>query len=171
MPWRNEEDLKRDCSTYAEKFKFVKDDIMRNIERYDTFYGKFDLDDLLDEVLDGVDHDLLDEDEENNGPNDYGMLNPDLLDLNSVEQGGPSEPSTVPIASRFVENESLLPTVFYKMCSLLNVEQQELFNFIMRYSQKSQINKRTDLREANLFDIFLSGVAGVGKSFTNLITG
>ena len=47
----NEDDLKRDCSTYAEKFKFVKDDIMSNIKKYDAFYGKFDLDDLLDEVL------------------------------------------------------------------------------------------------------------------------
>ena len=30
MSWRNEEDLKRDSSKYAEKFKFVKDDLMRN---------------------------------------------------------------------------------------------------------------------------------------------
>ena len=36
---------------------------MRNIEKNDAFYGKFDLDDLLDEVLDGVDHDFLDENE------------------------------------------------------------------------------------------------------------
>ena len=28
MPWRNEADLKRDFSAYAEKFKFVKDDKM-----------------------------------------------------------------------------------------------------------------------------------------------
>ena len=60
-PWRNKKDLKRDflhiCS------EIVKDDIMRNIEKNDAFYGKFDLDDLLDEVLDGVDHDFLDENE------------------------------------------------------------------------------------------------------------
>ena len=68
MPWKNEEDLKTDCSTYAEKFEFVKDDIMRNIENVDAFYGKFDLDDLLDEDLDGVDHDLLDRDADQNGP-------------------------------------------------------------------------------------------------------
>ena len=68
MSWKNEEDLKTDCSTYAEKFEFVKDDIMRNIKNVDAFYGKFDLDDLLDEDLDGVDHDLLDRDAEQNGP-------------------------------------------------------------------------------------------------------
>ena len=43
MPWRNENDLKRVCSTYAEKFEFVKGDIMRNIKKRDVFYGKFDL--------------------------------------------------------------------------------------------------------------------------------
>ena len=26
MPWRNEKYLKRDCSTFAEKFEFVKGD-------------------------------------------------------------------------------------------------------------------------------------------------
>ena len=67
ISWRNEEDLKRDCSTYAEKFRLVKDDTMRNIEKHDAFYGKFDLDDLLDEVIDEVDHDLLYEYEEDNG--------------------------------------------------------------------------------------------------------
>ena len=67
ISWRNREDLKRDCSTYAEKFRLVKDDTMKNIEKHDAFYGKFDSDDLLDEVLDGVDHDLLYEYEEDNG--------------------------------------------------------------------------------------------------------
>ena len=118
--WRNEEDLKRDCSTCAEKMKFVKDVIMRNIEKHDAFYGKIDIDDLLDEVLDGVDHDLLDEDEEGNGRSDYDILNPDLLDLNSDEQDDPSESSTVAGASFFLEKESSLPTVFYKICSLFN---------------------------------------------------
>ena len=44
----------------------------------------------LGKVLDWVDHDLLDESEEENGPIDYGILNPDLFDLNSDEQGYPS---------------------------------------------------------------------------------
>ena len=51
---------------------------MRNIEKQDAFYSNFDLDDILDEVLDGVDQDFVDEDEEDNETSDYGMLNPDL---------------------------------------------------------------------------------------------
>ena len=46
MPWRKEVNLKRSCSAYAEKFKFQKDGIMRNIEKHDAFYGKFNFDDL-----------------------------------------------------------------------------------------------------------------------------
>ena len=165
MPWRNEDNLKRDCSTYTKKFEFIKDEIIRNIEKHCAFYGEFDLDDLLDEILDGADYDLLDEHKEDNGPSDYGILNPDLLDLNSDEQGDPSQTSTVPVASSFVENESLPPTAFYEMYSLLNEEQQKLFNFIMIYSQELQLSKRSDLPDPNLFQIFLSGGAGVGKSF------
>ena len=36
---------------------------MRKIKKHYAFYCNFDLDDLLDEVLDGVDNNLLDEDE------------------------------------------------------------------------------------------------------------
>ena len=100
------------------------------------------------------------------------MLNPDLLDLNFDEQGGPSQPSTVPVASSFKENESIPPTVFYEMCSLLSGEQQKLFNFIMRYNcQELQLNKRNDLPDPNPFHIFPSSGAAVGKLFlTKLIT-
>ena len=55
----------------------------------------------LCEVLNGVDHDLLDEDEEDNGPSDYGMFNPSLLDLNCDEQSDPSQPYAVPLTSSF----------------------------------------------------------------------
>ena len=57
-------------------------------------------------------------------------------DFNSDEQGNPSQPSTMAVASSFKENKSLPPTVFYEMCFLSNEEQQKLFNFIMRYSQE-----------------------------------
>ena len=43
------------------------------------------MDDLLSEVLDGVDHDLLDQDEENIRSSDHDVLNPDLHDLNVDE--------------------------------------------------------------------------------------
>ena len=38
------------------------------------------------------------------------MLGLDLPDLNSQEQGDHCQPSTVSVASSFVENESLHPT-------------------------------------------------------------
>ena len=66
---------------------------------------------------------------------DYCMLNPDLLNLNSDEQDHLSQLCTTPVASGFTENESLPQTVSYDKCSLLNDEQQKLFNFIMRHSQ------------------------------------
>ena len=41
----------------------------------------------------------------------------------------------------------------------------------MRYSQELHVNKNNDLSDPNPFHIFLSGGAGVGKSFlTKLIT-
>ena len=109
---------------------------MGNIKKHNAFYGEFDIHNLLDEVLDREDHDLLNEDEENNGPSNYGMLNPDLLNLNFDEQDDPSQPSTTSIASSFTENESLPPTVSFGRCSLLNKEQQKLFNFIIRHSKE-----------------------------------
>ena len=69
-----------------------------------------------------------------------------------------------------MENEVLLSTVFCEMCSQLNEEQQKLFNFVMRYSQELQLNKRNDLPDLNPFHIFLSGGAGVRKSFTKAMT-
>ena len=116
----------------------------------------------MNEVLDGVDQDLLDEDEEDDGPSDYGMLNPDLIDLNSDEQGDPSQPSTVLVSSGFLENESLPTRAFYEMYSLWNEEQPKLFSFIMIFSRVT-LEKRNDLSDPSPFQIFLSGGATIGK--------
>ena len=74
LPQRNDEDLKRDCSTYAEKFKFVKNEKLKStmLSMVNLIYS---------------------------GPSDYGMLNPDLLNLDSDEQVDSSQPSTVPVTS------------------------------------------------------------------------
>ena len=63
--------------------------IISNIAKHDAFHGIFHLDDLLDEVLDEWDPDLLYEDKKDYEPSDYGMLNSDLFNLNSDEQGDP----------------------------------------------------------------------------------
>ena len=51
------------------------------------------------------------------------------------------------------------------MCSQLNEGQQDLFNYIMKWGTQYMLNKDNDEIEPDPFHIFLSGGAGVGKSF------
>ena len=168
MPWTNESDLILGCSSYAEKFELVKDEIMSNITQHDASYGKFDLDeDMLIERDDSSENEA--DNNADNEPSDYGMLNPELLDLNNNDSS--SNTTMGPVASSSVDDESLPPRVFYEMCSQLNEAQQHLFNFMMKYAQQLQLNGRNDLPDPDPFYIFLSGGAGVGKSFlTKVIT-
>ena len=165
MPWTNENDLISGCSSYAEKFKQVKDAIMSNIRKHDACYGKFDLDEDMLFERDDSDNVSNNSDDE---PCGFGMLNPDLLDLNSNNS---SNNTTIgPVASSSVDDESLPVNVFYEMCSQLNEGQQQLFNFMMKYAQQLQLNERNDLPEPEPFHIFLTGGAGVGKSFLTKVT-
>ena len=57
------------------------------------------------------------------------------------------------------------------MSSQLNERQLLLFNFIMKYAIKYILSERNNKPTPDPFYIFLSGGAGVGKSFlVNLIT-
>ena len=166
MPWRDEDHIKEGCSSYKEKFDEVESDILPNIQRHDAFYGKFDLDDedLLNNCYDSSD----DDDDDDDNDNEFGMLHPDLLDLDMEADSGTNNG---PVASSFVQNSSLPCGVFHDMCSKLNEGQQKLFNFIMKYAQELMLNKRNDLPDPDPFHIFLSGGAGVGKSYlVTLIT-
>ena len=51
------------------------------------------------------------------------------------------------------------------MCSQLNEGQQHLFNFIMTYAIKTVLAEINDENTLDPFYIFLTGGAGVGKSF------
>ena len=164
MPWRNESNLKEGYSTYEEKFKQVESDILPNISSHDCFYGVYDDDeDLMNNA-----HQSTNEDEENIIDSEFGMLNPALLDLDMPQDNGQNNnvvPSTV------VENISLSREEFYENCSQLNEGQQHLFNFIMKYAQQLMLNSKNDLPYPDPFNIFLTGGAGVGKSFlVNCIT-
>ena len=55
------------------------------------------------------------------------------------------------------------------MCSQLNDEQQLLFGFMMKYAQQLQLKKRNDLPDPEPFNIFLSGGAGVGKTYITAV--
>ena len=100
------------------------------------------------------------------------MLNPDLIDFDSRdEDNGATDELIGPIASASVPNASLPQEVFCETCSQLSEGQPNLFSFIMKYAVKCMLNERNDLDMPDPFDIFLSGGAGVGKSFlANLIT-
>ena len=100
------------------------------------------------------------------------MLNPDLLDYDSRDENNRANDEPVgAVASASVPNASLPQEVLYDMCLQLNEGQQNLFNFIMKYTIKCILSERNELDMSDPFNIYLSGRAGVGKSFfVNLIT-
>ena len=165
LPWRNETDLISGCATYAQKFELVKDILMPNLKKHDAWNGEYDLDeDMLferDESDNDVDNNLVPD------LNDYGMLNPNLLDLNIDHSS--TNVSSGPVGSSSVDDESIPQNVIYDMCSELNGEQQQLFDFMMKYAQQLQLNERNDLPDPEPFNIFLSGGAGVGKTYLTVL--
>ena len=162
MPWRVEEDLMRGCCSYQEKYDQMKDIISANIEKHDVFYGKLDMD---EEML--LERDQASDSEEDNGSDedDYGMLNPNLLDLDADFNHSSNNSTVGATLSSSVEDESMPSNVFYEICSQLNEDQQKVFDYIMKHTQLLNLNKRNDLPQPDPFYIFLSGGAGVGKSF------
>jgi ATP-dependent DNA helicase PIF1 len=150
--------LKDGYSTYEEKFLDVEADIKPNIERHDCFYGIFDDD---DDMINNIYADS-DEEVDDYTADEFGMLNPDLIDHDMEDEQGPRT-SSVP--STIVENISLSREEFHEKCSQLNEGQLQLLNYIMKHTQQLVLNSRNDLPEPEPFHILLSGGAGVGKSF------
>ena len=63
-------------------------------------------------------------------------------------------------------NSLLLPNErCYEICSQLNEGQQHLFNFIMQFALHCKLAEKNNELPPKPFQIFLSGGAGVGKSF------
>ena len=91
-----------------------------------------------------------------------GMLNPDLLDLDTDQE---PEPRNVTVSSTAVEDIFMSREEFYENCSQLNERQCHLLNFIMKPAQQLMLNSRNDLPDPDPFHILLTGGAGVGKSF------
>ena len=161
-PWRDETSLKDGFLSYQEKFENEEPFIKSNIERHDCFFGIYDDDeDMIGNVYQSSDN------ENETCADEFGMLNPNLLDLEPET----SEPVHRSVPSSVVENISLPREVFFEHCSHLNEGQQHIFNFIMKYSQSLMLNSRNDILDPDPFFIFLTGGAGVGKSFVvNCIT-
>ena len=160
LPWRIEDNLKDGCSSYQEKFNLVETDIKPNIQRHDCFYGIYDDD---EDMMNSIYH--SDDDEEgieDVSADEFGMLNPDLLDLDTDQE---PEPRNVTVSSTAVEDIFMSREEFYKNCSQLNECQCHLLNFIMKHAQQLMLNSRNDLPDPDPFHILLTGGAGVGKSF------
>ena len=91
------------------------------------------------------------------------MTNQDLIDFDVVSSTHMGCKTGIP---RTTVNKIWLPNdQYFEMCYQLNEEQQHLFNFMMGYAIKCHLSEKFDELLPNTFCIFLSGGAGVGKSF------
>ena len=90
------------------------------------------------------------------------MINPDLLDLDLEVSDGVSN---APVALVTVDNLLLPSQKFYELCSQLNEGQQHLFNVAMQHAMYCNLAEKNNQLEPKPFQIFLSGSAGVRKSF------
>ena len=100
------------------------------------------------------------DEEEDNA--EFSMINPNLLDLDLEDSDSVNNASVV---STIIENLLLPDKKFYEICSQLNECQQHLFNFLMQYTLHCKLVEKNSELPLKPFQIFLSGGAGVGKSF------
>ena len=101
-----------------------------------------------------------DEEEEDNAK--FSMINPDLLDLDLEVRDGVSN---APVALVTVDSLLFPSQKLYELSSQ-NEDQQHLFlNFVMQHAVYCKLTEKNNELEPKSFQIFLSGGAGVGKSF------
>ena len=156
LSWRNEDELKGDGHTYEEKYGQVESIIMPNILKHEPCFEKYDLDlEDLEYYDDGSESEFDEVDD------DFSMINPDLLDLDSDE--GSDEIGVPSTSTSVIDNQSIPRKVFYDMCSKLNEAQLELFNFISKHAYQCQLADKNDLPKPDPFYIFLSGGARCRK--------
>ena len=160
MPWRNESELKEDNQNYEDKYNEVEKEIKCNKDKHEPNL-EIDYEELHN-------YDILESDEEEDN-NDFSMINPDLIDLDIDDNSTATQ--NVPIAPTTIDNLLLSNDRYYEICSQLNEGQQRLFNYIMTYARKCRSAERNNELPPKPFYIFLSGGAGVGKTFlVNVIT-
>ena len=153
MPWRNENELKQDNHSYEDRYKEVEGDILCNIKKHEPYL------DINYEELQNFTFVQSDEEEDNT---EFSMINPNLLNLDLDDSDNVIIATTVST----IINSLLLPNEqCYEMCSQLNEGQQHLFNFIMQFALHCKLAEKNNELPPKLFQIFLSGGAGVGKSF------
>ena len=115
--------------------------------------------DIDHEELQNINFLQLDEEEDNA---EFSMINPNLLDLDLEDSDNVINATAV---STIIDNLLLPNEQFYEICSQLNEGQQHLFNFIMQYALHCKLAEKNNESLPKPFQIFLSGGAGIGKSF------
>ena len=167
MPWRHEDEIIGHFDNYEDKFNHVYDEIEENIFQHEPFFGQLDIDEMDLEDNPHFMDTMESSDDDNDGnisdDNEYSAFDPSLLDLDSGFED--DDIATGATASSSIENPSIPLDTFYEMCEQLNESQRELFNYIMKWAMKYKLHNDNDELEPDPFHIFLTGGAGVGKSF------
>ena len=152
MSWGNENELKQNKLSYEDRYKEVEGDIFYNIKKDEPY---------LDINYEGLQNfNFVQSDEEDNA--EFSMINPNLLDLDLEDSDNVINATAV---STIIDNLLLPNEQFYEICFQLNEGQQHLFNFVMQYALHCKLAETNNKSPPKPFQIFLSGGAGVGKSF------
>ena len=92
------------------------------------------------------------------GNAEFSIIKPNLLNLDLEESDSASNATAV---STIIEN-LFLPNEIY---SQMNEGQQHLFNFVVQYALHCKLAEKNNELPTKLFQIFLRGGNGIGKSF------
>ena len=145
--------MKQDNQSYGDRYKEVEGDILCNIKKHEPYL------DINYEELQNFNFVQSDEEEDNA---EFSMINPNLLDLDLEDSDNVINATAV---STIIDNLLLPNEQFYEICFQLNEGQQHLFSFIMQYALHCKLAEINNKSPPKPFQIFLSGGAGVGKSF------
>ena len=164
LPWRSEKDL-IEANSFKMKFEQVKNSITHNIEKYEPYNDEvertlenFDPGDAGPEMWVDigvqVEQEKQDIDSDHN-PQALPVLDPDILESCPIEPDHHEKPQSTFTLS----TSSLIPdTEFLARVRDLNTQQRLLFYHLFSWAT----NKRL---QSDSFYIFLTGGAGVGKTF------
>ena len=163
MPWRMEDEIIGSFEKYETRFNHELPNITENILKHEPNFGKIEYDEVDFENNSNSVDDSCSEEEEMDSDNDYSAFDPSLLDFdsgfedldckNSLHTSSIQDRLTIPLDS------------FYMMCSQLNEGQRDLLNYIMKWAAQCMLNNDNNEPDPDPFYVFLSGGAGVGKTY------
>ena len=156
-PWRSEDDMKENCSTFSERYHKIIDSIKPNIDKHNNDFEKNDID------QDEIPH-FSESESESDVECNYSMLNPELIDQDLDDDSNEGK-NVISVPSTSIDNSVITNEIFYEMCSSLNIKQQELFNVLAKHAVESKLAHENNVSKPEPYYIFLSGGAGVGKSY------